>query len=160
MGGASIVLIASLSACAAPGLSDGQAPVTPSSQSSWEPSPTITTTTTPLPLTPPPTAADEIARATFDAVGAGGVPESTSTSVDVLRGGQVLLEGRCDGERVRFRLTTAATGEDQRPLYEGTMLCSGALSTIIESGGYAGPVQLSIIDATDADAAWVLARSS
>jgi len=161
---AAVTALAALTACTAPAAFEENGPSPSSSASRSETSvvtsPTPTPRATAAPIEAPEVADDEIARAEFQVAGAGGVPESASIAYDALAGDPLLFEGACEGEFVTFRLTTAAVDVEKRDLAEATMLCGSAFSLQMDSDGYTGLVQLSIVDADAADTAWVRLRSA
>ncbi|MFG6403113.1 MULTISPECIES: hypothetical protein [unclassified Microbacterium] len=144
------LLMAGCAAVGPPG-ADSDA-VTPAASASptAPPSPTPEPTLPPIPETTP----DEIARAEFVADGPEGIP-STSTLVSELTGPDIRLDGECVGVAADYRVGTAAAGEDNRVLMEGTMQCDTGVAIAYSGLTYQGPVQVSFTDANRIDSGWL-----
>lgn len=72
-------------------------------------------------------------------------------------GRTLVVTSDCVGDRLSYELRTATADEDQRVIASDTIVCGPSSRMTFRGLDYAGVVQLSITDATDADAAWVQA---
>ena len=83
--------------------------------------------------------------------------ETTAGPALMEAGRTVRITAHCVGSRMEYELRTAAVGQDQRVIAADTVAC-GTESTATFTGiDYAGPVQLAITDANQAEAGWVQA---
>ncbi len=111
-------------------------------------------------VTPPETTDGEISRSVHAAEGADGVPETADTVSQTLDAGSFFrVEGACTGTRARmpFTVATAAAGEEQELLLEGSIACGVGLESdgFVYRPAYDGPVQTSIAVTDGVDSGWV-----
>lgn len=83
--------------------------------------------------------------------------QSIAGPATVEAGRTLVVTSDCVGDRLAYELRTATAGEDQRVIASETIICGPGSRTTFRGLDYVGVVQLSITDATDADAAWVQA---
>ncbi|MFS0734298.1 hypothetical protein ABC304_01450 [Microbacterium sp. 1P10UB] len=145
-GGALVALPLALvmGACSAP----GEAEVAPTAVPTASP-------TAVAEVTPPPTTADELARAEFVDAGPSGVPSGANVVSGAIGDTPLRLEGACTGDRVSYALFTASTDGPRTELARGWMACDEPFSESVSIGDHRGVVQLSFTDADAISSGWI-----